>query len=80
VLAVRGVEHFLAAFALLGGQGLVEHWVLSMNLTPVQFMLLSQAIISSWAGRWNGRRSSSSSCRSSSRCWRTSTSTRCSSA
>ena len=40
-----GSSIFSAAFALLGGQGLVEHWVLSMNLTPVQFMLLSQAII-----------------------------------
>ncbi|KVW95587.1 TRAP transporter large permease [Thiobacillus denitrificans] len=40
-----GSSIFSAAFALLGGQGLVEHWVLSMNLTPLQFMLLSQAII-----------------------------------
>jgi TRAP-type mannitol/chloroaromatic compound transport system permease large subunit len=40
-----GSSIFSAAFALLGGQALVEHWVLSMNLTPVQFMLLSQAII-----------------------------------
>ncbi len=40
-----GSSIFSAAFALLGGQGLVEQWVLSMNLTPIQFMLLSQAII-----------------------------------
>ena len=40
-----GSSIFSAAFALLGGQELVERWVLSMNLTPVQFMLLSQFII-----------------------------------
>ena len=33
------------AFALLGGQNLVEQWVLSLNMTPLQFMLLSQFII-----------------------------------
>jgi TRAP-type mannitol/chloroaromatic compound transport system permease large subunit len=36
---------FSAAFALLGGQQLIEHWVLSLNMTPVQFLLLSQFII-----------------------------------
>jgi TRAP-type mannitol/chloroaromatic compound transport system permease large subunit len=36
---------FSAAFALLGGQELIERWVLSLNMTPVQFMLLSQCII-----------------------------------
>jgi TRAP-type mannitol/chloroaromatic compound transport system permease large subunit len=36
---------FSAVFALHGGQSLVEHWVLSMDLTPLQFMLLAQAII-----------------------------------
>jgi TRAP-type mannitol/chloroaromatic compound transport system permease large subunit len=40
-----GSAIFSAAFALLGGQELVERWVLSMDLTPVQFMLLAQAII-----------------------------------
>jgi TRAP-type mannitol/chloroaromatic compound transport system permease large subunit len=40
-----GSSIFSAAFALLGGQELVEKWVLSMDLTPVQFMLLAQAII-----------------------------------
>ncbi|MES3015252.1 MAG: TRAP transporter large permease subunit [Pseudomonadota bacterium] len=40
-----GSALFSAVFALLGGQRLVEEWVLSMNLTPLQFMLLSQAII-----------------------------------
>jgi TRAP-type mannitol/chloroaromatic compound transport system permease large subunit len=36
---------FSAVFALHGGQQLLEKWVLSMSLTPVQFMILSQAII-----------------------------------
>ena len=36
---------FSAAFALLGGQGLIENWVKSMDITPTQFMLLSQTII-----------------------------------
>ncbi|HXR57490.1 MAG TPA: TRAP transporter large permease subunit [Casimicrobiaceae bacterium] len=40
-----GSALFSAVFALLGGQQLVEHWVLSFNLSPVQFMILSQAII-----------------------------------
>jgi TRAP-type mannitol/chloroaromatic compound transport system permease large subunit len=40
-----GSALFSAVFALLGGQQLVEEWVLSLNLSPVQFMLLSQAII-----------------------------------
>jgi TRAP-type mannitol/chloroaromatic compound transport system permease large subunit len=40
-----GSALFSAVFALLGGQALLEQWVLSMHLTPVQFMLLSQAII-----------------------------------
>lgn len=40
-----GSALFSAVFAILGGQALLESWVLSLNLTPVQFMLLSQAII-----------------------------------
>jgi TRAP-type mannitol/chloroaromatic compound transport system permease large subunit len=36
---------FSAAFALLGGQELVEKWVLSLNLSPVQFLILAQFII-----------------------------------
>ena len=40
-----GSALFSAVFALLGGQRVVEEWVLSMNLTPLQFLLLSQAII-----------------------------------
>ena len=40
-----GSSIFSAAFALLGGQELIEQWVLSLNMTPVQFLLLSQFII-----------------------------------
>ncbi|MDN3919660.1 TRAP transporter large permease [Roseateles violae] len=40
-----GSALFSAVFAILGGQALVERWVLSMDLTPLQFLLLSQAII-----------------------------------
>jgi TRAP-type mannitol/chloroaromatic compound transport system permease large subunit len=36
---------FSAVFALHGGQSIIEHWVLGMNLSPLQFMLLAQAII-----------------------------------
>jgi TRAP-type mannitol/chloroaromatic compound transport system permease large subunit len=40
-----GSALFSAVFALLGGQRIIEEWVLSMNLTPLQFLLLAQAII-----------------------------------
>jgi TRAP-type mannitol/chloroaromatic compound transport system permease large subunit len=40
-----GSALFSAVFAILGGQALLEKWVLSLNMTPVQFMILSQAII-----------------------------------
>ncbi|MES2955686.1 MAG: TRAP transporter large permease subunit [Pseudomonadota bacterium] len=40
-----GSAIFSAAFALLGGQELVETWVLSMNLSKTQFLVMSQAII-----------------------------------
>jgi TRAP-type mannitol/chloroaromatic compound transport system permease large subunit len=40
-----GSAIFSAAFALLGGQELVENWVLSLDLTPVQFLILAQCII-----------------------------------
>jgi len=36
---------FSAAFALLGGQEVIEKWVLSLDMTPVQFMILAQCII-----------------------------------
>jgi TRAP-type mannitol/chloroaromatic compound transport system permease large subunit len=40
-----GSSIFSAAFALLGGQEIINKWVLSMDLTPIQFMLLAQFII-----------------------------------
>jgi TRAP-type mannitol/chloroaromatic compound transport system permease large subunit len=40
-----GSALFSAVFALHGGQGLIERWVLSMNLSPLGFQLLAQAII-----------------------------------
>ncbi|MDB5892165.1 MAG: C4-dicarboxylate transport system permease DctM subunit [Polaromonas sp.] len=40
-----GSAIFSAAFALLGGQELVETWVLGMNLSKTQFLVMSQAII-----------------------------------
>jgi TRAP-type mannitol/chloroaromatic compound transport system permease large subunit len=40
-----GSAIFSGVFAILGGQALVEKWVLSMNLSPLQFMIISQAII-----------------------------------
>jgi len=40
-----GSAIFSAAFALLGGQELVERWVLSLGLSKVEFLLLSQVII-----------------------------------
>jgi TRAP-type mannitol/chloroaromatic compound transport system permease large subunit len=40
-----GSALFSGVFAILGGQALVERWVLSLDLSPVQFMILSQVII-----------------------------------
>jgi TRAP-type mannitol/chloroaromatic compound transport system permease large subunit len=40
-----GSALFSGVFAILGGQAMLEQWVLSLNLTPVQFLILSQAII-----------------------------------
>ncbi|TFG38885.1 MAG: TRAP transporter large permease subunit, partial [Syntrophobacterales bacterium] len=36
---------FAAAFALLGGQEIINAWVQSLDMSPVQFMLLAQVII-----------------------------------
>jgi len=40
-----GSALFSAVFALHGGQSLIERWVLSMNLSPLGFQILAQAII-----------------------------------
>jgi TRAP-type mannitol/chloroaromatic compound transport system permease large subunit len=40
-----GSSIFSASFALLGGQEVIERWVLSLDLTPIQFMILAQFVI-----------------------------------
>jgi len=40
-----GSAIFSAAFALLGGQEVIENWVMSLGLSTIQFLLLSQLII-----------------------------------
>jgi TRAP-type mannitol/chloroaromatic compound transport system permease large subunit len=40
-----GSAIFSAAFALLGGQELVEKWVMGMNLSKTEFLILSQVMI-----------------------------------
>jgi TRAP-type mannitol/chloroaromatic compound transport system permease large subunit len=40
-----GSALFSGVFAILGGQALVEKWVLSLNMSPLQFMILSQVVI-----------------------------------
>ncbi len=40
-----GSALFSGVFAILGGQALVEQWVLSLNMSSIQFMILSQVII-----------------------------------
>ena len=36
---------FSSVFALLGGQGVVEQFILSLNMSPTQFLILTQVII-----------------------------------
>jgi len=40
-----GSALFSAVFAILGGQALLESWVLGLDMSPTQFMILSMAII-----------------------------------
>ena len=40
-----GSALFSAVFALHGGQQIIEHWVLSLDLSPLQFMIIAQFII-----------------------------------
>ncbi|MCQ8896197.1 TRAP transporter large permease subunit [Limnobacter humi] len=40
-----GSSIFSAAFALLGGQEIIEKWVLSLGLSKTEFLVLSQVII-----------------------------------
>jgi TRAP-type mannitol/chloroaromatic compound transport system permease large subunit len=65
-----GSALFSAVFTILGGQSIIEKWVLMLDLTPIQFMLLSQAII--FFLPWSGLKLLLFSCRSSCLCWLTS--------
>ena len=40
-----GSSIFSAAFALLGGQELINTWVMGMDLSPIEFMILAQVVI-----------------------------------
>lgn len=40
-----GSSMFAAAFAILGGQEIINDWVKSLDLTAIQFMILAQVII-----------------------------------
>jgi TRAP-type mannitol/chloroaromatic compound transport system permease large subunit len=40
-----GSALFSAVFALHGGQQIIEHWVLGLDLTPLQFLIVAQTII-----------------------------------
>lgn len=40
-----GSAIFSSAFALLGGQEIINDWVIGMDLTPVEFLILSQVVI-----------------------------------
>ena len=63
---------FSSVFSYLGGESVVKDFMLSMDLSTVQFLLSDAADhLHAWAGPWSGPRSSSSSCRSSCRCWST---------
>jgi len=40
-----GSQLFSSTFALLGGQGILENWVTALNLSPIEFLILSQLVI-----------------------------------
>ncbi len=46
---------FSSVFSYLGGHGLIEEFVLSMNLTPIMFLILAQVIIFflGWPLEWS---------------------------
>ncbi|PPR63935.1 MAG: C4-dicarboxylate TRAP transporter large permease protein DctM [Alphaproteobacteria bacterium MarineAlpha3_Bin3] len=46
---------FSSVFSYLGGQGLIEEFVLGMNLTPVMFLIMAQVIIFllGWPLEWS---------------------------
>jgi TRAP-type mannitol/chloroaromatic compound transport system permease large subunit len=49
-----GSSIFSASFALLGGQEVIEAWVLSLGLSKITFLLLGQVIIFllGWSLEW----------------------------
>jgi TRAP-type mannitol/chloroaromatic compound transport system permease large subunit len=46
---------FASVFSYLGGHDLIAHWVTSMSLTPIQFLILAQLIIFllGWPLEWS---------------------------
>ena len=40
-----GSQLFSSTFALLGGQGILENWVTALDLSPIEFLILSQLVI-----------------------------------
>jgi tripartite ATP-independent transporter DctM subunit len=76
-----GSTNFASVYSYLGGQKFVEEFMLGLDLSPTGFLIVTRRRSSFFsAGRWNGPRSSSSSCRSFCPCSTISASTRSSSA
>src|SRR5262249_57867677 len=50
-----GSALFSGAFAILGGQGIVAQWGLSLKMAPVPFMILAQAVlfVLGWTLQWS---------------------------
>ncbi len=46
---------FASVFSYLGGHALIEHWILSMDLTPIEFLIIAQLIIFflGWPLEWS---------------------------
>ena len=46
---------FASVFSYLGGHSLIEHWILSMELGPIQFLIIAQLIIFflGWPLEWS---------------------------
>ncbi len=46
---------FASVFSYLGGHSLIEHWILSMDLGPIQFLIIAQLIIFflGWPLEWS---------------------------
>ncbi|MEO1531259.1 MAG: TRAP transporter large permease subunit [Pseudomonadota bacterium] len=50
-----GAWTFASVFSYLGGEGLIEEFVLSLDLTPIQFLIMAQVIIFilGWPLEWS---------------------------